>query len=176
MGTVKQYDEEFKKNNFVDFVTDIKVGDLVHKYRDAQDCVGELLLKYDNAEQMNKSFKDEFHRVLAHGVLHLIGFKDKTDAERKDHPSPAQEPPVQIQQGAQDEELKDVGAFSHYNDIEKGEDSPQEFQHRSALGAGFLSGGEGVGVDEPEPEPRGRQGQQRLPSRFHVPASPLVSL
>ena len=48
-----EYDEEFKKNNFVDFVTDIKAGDPVHKYRDAQDCVGELLLKYDNAEQMN---------------------------------------------------------------------------------------------------------------------------
>lgn len=32
----------------------------------------------DNAKQLNKPFKDEFHRVLAHGVLHLIGFKDKT--------------------------------------------------------------------------------------------------
>lgn len=35
----------------------------------------------DNAEQMGKTFKDEFHRVLAHGVLHLIGFKDKTDED-----------------------------------------------------------------------------------------------
>ncbi len=35
----------------------------------------------DNAKQLNKPFKDEFHRVLAHGVLHLIGFKDKTDAD-----------------------------------------------------------------------------------------------
>ena len=34
----------------------------------------------DNAEQMGKPFKDEFHRVLAHGVLHLIGFDDKTAA------------------------------------------------------------------------------------------------
>lgn len=49
-----EYDEEFKKNNLVDFVTDIKVGNPVHKYRDAQDCVGELLLKYDGAEQMNE--------------------------------------------------------------------------------------------------------------------------
>lgn len=48
-----EYDEKFKKNNLVDFVTDIKEGDSVHKYRDAQDCVGELLLKYDNGEQMN---------------------------------------------------------------------------------------------------------------------------
>ncbi len=48
-----EYDGEFQKNNLVDFVTDIKFGDPVHKYRDAQDCVGELLLKYDNTEQMN---------------------------------------------------------------------------------------------------------------------------
>ncbi len=48
-----EYDETFKQNNLVDFVTDIKEGDSVHKYRDAQDCVGELLLKYDSAEQMN---------------------------------------------------------------------------------------------------------------------------
>jgi hypothetical protein len=48
-----EYDETFKQNNLIDFVTDIKDGDSVHKYRDAQDCVGELLLKYDSAEQMN---------------------------------------------------------------------------------------------------------------------------
>lgn len=35
----------------------------------------------DNAKQMGKPFKDEFHRVLAHGVLHLIGYKDKTDSD-----------------------------------------------------------------------------------------------
>ena len=46
------YDDEFKKNNLVDFVTDIKKGDPVHKYRDAQDCIGELLLRYDSAEEM----------------------------------------------------------------------------------------------------------------------------
>ena len=34
-------------------MTDIKEGDPVHKYRDAQDCTGELILRYDNAEQMN---------------------------------------------------------------------------------------------------------------------------
>lgn len=48
-----EYDENFKKNHLVDYVTDTKIGDFVHKYRDAQDCVGELILKYDNWEQMN---------------------------------------------------------------------------------------------------------------------------
>lgn len=48
-----EYDECFKHNHLVDFVTDIKKGDFVHKYRDAQDCVGELIVKYDSMEQMN---------------------------------------------------------------------------------------------------------------------------
>ena len=48
-----EYEENFEKNHLVDYVTDTKIGDSVHKYRDAQDCVGELLLKYDSAEQMN---------------------------------------------------------------------------------------------------------------------------
>ena len=48
-----EYDDSFKTKNLVDFVTDVKKGDPVHKYRDAQDCVGELLLKYSNAEEMD---------------------------------------------------------------------------------------------------------------------------
>lgn len=47
-----EYEDNFKKNHLVDFVTDTKIGDPIHKYRDAQDCVGELILKYDNREQM----------------------------------------------------------------------------------------------------------------------------
>lgn len=49
-----EYDESFKNKHLVDYVTDTKKGDMVHKYRDAQDCVGELILKYDNREQMDK--------------------------------------------------------------------------------------------------------------------------
>jgi len=37
----------------------------------------------DNATQAEVSFTDELHRVMAHGVLHLIGFGDKTVEEAK---------------------------------------------------------------------------------------------
>ena len=47
-----EYDETFKKKHLVDYVTDTKMGEMVHKYRDAQDCVGELILRYDSREQM----------------------------------------------------------------------------------------------------------------------------
>ena len=32
----------------------------------------------DNALKFKKEFEDELHRVIIHGVLHLIGYSDKT--------------------------------------------------------------------------------------------------
>lgn len=46
------FDESFKNKHLVDWVTDIQKGDNVHKFRDAQDCIGEFILKYDNMDQM----------------------------------------------------------------------------------------------------------------------------
>tara|TARA_B100000767_G_C19730243_1_gene521330 strand:- start:99 stop:512 length:414 start_codon:yes stop_codon:yes gene_type:complete len=37
----------------------------------------------DNAKDYNVSFDEELHRVMVHGVLHYIGFKDKTVLEKK---------------------------------------------------------------------------------------------
>ena len=34
-----------------------------------------------NAEKFGVEFIDELHRVIIHGVMHLVGFKDKTDEE-----------------------------------------------------------------------------------------------
>lgn len=35
----------------------------------------------DNANDFNVSFEEELKRVLAHGVLHYCGYKDKTDSD-----------------------------------------------------------------------------------------------
>jgi probable rRNA maturation factor len=35
----------------------------------------------DNAKDFNVSFEDELMRVIIHGVLHLCGYKDKSDEE-----------------------------------------------------------------------------------------------
>ncbi len=37
----------------------------------------------ENAEQHNVTFKEELHRVIFHGTLHLCGFGDKTESEQK---------------------------------------------------------------------------------------------
>lgn len=35
----------------------------------------------DNSVELSISFDDELHRVIIHGVLHLLGFRDKTKEE-----------------------------------------------------------------------------------------------
>ena len=36
----------------------------------------------DNAADYSVSFEEELRRVMAHGILHYCGYKDKTDEER----------------------------------------------------------------------------------------------
>ena len=38
----------------------------------------------ENATQMGVDFEEEMHRVMIHGVLHFIGFNDKTSSEKKE--------------------------------------------------------------------------------------------
>lgn len=37
----------------------------------------------DNARSFGQSRKDELHRVMAHGLLHLCGFKDKSEKDAR---------------------------------------------------------------------------------------------
>ena len=37
----------------------------------------------ENAETFGRSYENELHRVIIHGVLHLIGFDDHTDEDEK---------------------------------------------------------------------------------------------
>ena len=36
----------------------------------------------DNAARLNISFEEELHRVMAHGILHLLGYKDKSPEDK----------------------------------------------------------------------------------------------
>ena len=36
----------------------------------------------ENAENFNVTFENELHRVFIHGVLHYMGFKDKTEKDK----------------------------------------------------------------------------------------------
>lgn len=61
-----------------DFYTDVITFDLSSS---ASATEGEVYLSVDrikdNAKQLGVSFKEELHRVIFHGALHLCGYKDK---------------------------------------------------------------------------------------------------
>lgn len=66
-----------------DFYTDIITFDTSEN----DDIIsGELYISLDrisdNAATLNTDFDTELHRVIIHGVLHLIGFNDKTEEEQ----------------------------------------------------------------------------------------------
>lgn len=66
-----------------DYYTDIITFD----YTDNQIVSGDLFISVDrvreNASDFNVSFDHELHRVMIHGVLHLCGYKDKSDEDKK---------------------------------------------------------------------------------------------
>ena len=66
-----------------DYFTDIITFD----YCFDNQVVGDLFISLDrvsdNAKDNNVLFYNELYRVLVHGVLHLCGYKDKTDDEAK---------------------------------------------------------------------------------------------
>jgi len=38
----------------------------------------------ENARDLGIEFDDELHRIIVHGMLHYVGYKDKSESQRKD--------------------------------------------------------------------------------------------
>jgi rRNA maturation RNase YbeY len=61
-----------------DTLTDI----ITFEYSEGPLISGDIFISIErvkeNARLFSKSFNDELHRVIIHGVLHLCGYKDKT--------------------------------------------------------------------------------------------------
>jgi len=81
-------DDEYLKNINTkylnhDFYTDIVTFD----YREGKIISGDMFISVDrvreNAVLFNCDLTDEFLRVIVHGLLHLLGFKDGTDREKE---------------------------------------------------------------------------------------------
>ncbi|MFN4950026.1 MAG: rRNA maturation RNase YbeY [Flavobacteriales bacterium] len=64
-----------------DYYTDI----ITFNYNNDSIISGDLFISVDrikdNATQLAVSMEEELHRVCYHGVLHLVGYNDKTDQE-----------------------------------------------------------------------------------------------
>ena len=65
-----------------DYFTDILTFDNSNDLEIAGDILISIDTVRSNALKFNTSFLDELHRVIIHGVLHLIGFMDKTKKQQ----------------------------------------------------------------------------------------------
>jgi rRNA maturation RNase YbeY len=67
-----------------DYFTDVITFD----YSSFPEVSGDVMISLDrvkdNAQSLNQSFELEFYRVVFHGVLHLCGYKDKSEADVKE--------------------------------------------------------------------------------------------
>jgi rRNA maturation RNase YbeY len=95
---VKHHRHELRELNFI-FSSDEYVLYLNQKYLQHEDYTDILTFNYstagtkeiigdifisvervkDNAETYKVPFIDELHRVMAHGILHIVGYDDTTD-------------------------------------------------------------------------------------------------
>ena len=66
-----------------DYLTDI----LTFPDHSAKGIAGDIMISVDrtrdNAKHLKTNAIDELHRVIAHGVLHLLGYNDHSPAERE---------------------------------------------------------------------------------------------
>ncbi len=71
--------EYLKHDTLTDIITfDNTVGETIYS-----DIFISVERVKDNAKDFNVTFEEELKRVIIHGVLHLCGFKDKSEDEAK---------------------------------------------------------------------------------------------
>ena len=74
------YNKEYLQHNYY---TDIITFDNSFDQGICADIMISVEMVKENAEELCVSITDELHRVMVHGVLHLLGYADKSDAERR---------------------------------------------------------------------------------------------
>lgn len=66
-----------------DYYTDIITFDYVKGKTISAEIFVSLQRISDNASTLSRNYEEELRRVLAHGILHLCGYKDKSEEEEK---------------------------------------------------------------------------------------------
>jgi rRNA maturation RNase YbeY len=74
----------FNKNSYTDVIS----FPINEKYpKQNKIFLGDIFISldeiYKNAKKYNVNFENELHRIIIHGILHLIGYEDNTRINRK---------------------------------------------------------------------------------------------
>ncbi|MGB4653959.1 MAG: rRNA maturation RNase YbeY [Bacteroidales bacterium] len=100
IDVVKNEKKTFEEISFIfcndEFVYNLNVNYLKHDtrtdvitfdYTEGKCISGEIYINVDmvreNANTYNCSISDEIHRVMVHGVLHLLGYKDESISDKE---------------------------------------------------------------------------------------------
>jgi probable rRNA maturation factor len=79
-------DDEFLHKLNVEFLNHDTLTDVISfDYSVGKEIHGEIFISIervrDNAKKFNENFDTELSRVMAHGVLHYCGYKDKSESD-----------------------------------------------------------------------------------------------
>lgn len=76
---LKMNQQYLEHNHYTDIIT--------FNYVEGRTISGDLFISFDrikdNAESYKTEIKNELFRVIFHGILHLVGYNDKTKDEKK---------------------------------------------------------------------------------------------
>ena len=81
-------DDDFLHNINMQYLNHDTLTDIISfDYTEGDVISGDIFISVerveDNAIDFNVSFDEELKRVLAHGILHYCGYKDKSEADEK---------------------------------------------------------------------------------------------
>lgn len=81
-------DDDYLHKINVEFLQHDTLTDIISfDYSLGKEVGGDIFISIErvkeNAEEFNVSFENELHRVMIHGILHYLGFKDKTQEEKE---------------------------------------------------------------------------------------------
>jgi|SRR5690606_23387959 len=81
-------DDEFLHKINLEYLNHDTLTDIISfDYSLRNEIHGEVYISIErvkeNAKEFNESFDKELKRVIIHGILHFLGFKDKTDKEQQ---------------------------------------------------------------------------------------------
>jgi len=79
-------DKYLKKINLEYLAHDTFTDIITFDYSDSEGIQGDVFISIErvkeNAHKFETHFENELHRVMVHGVLHLLGYSDKTKAAK----------------------------------------------------------------------------------------------
>lgn len=82
-------DEYLHKINLEQLNHDTYTDVITFQYNDSEEAIeSDIYISIDrireNAEKFKVTFEEELHRVMVHGILHMIGYNDKSEKEEEE--------------------------------------------------------------------------------------------